>query len=1193
MYIHDTVSETHSDAPTPISLLERPARLALAFLWATGIVWASFSVGSTPARASAPAVTGPLEVNGENSPVVVRVSTPTDPVTVSASSLNLSVSNYYDDLNLTASVVASAGSLSLDTTGLTFGSLSTTSASFTVTGVTTSVLAALQSFTWSVPEVTGSASLTVEVTSALPTNVIYFSGNGHLYLATSATRAWSNVNGYVVAQPSRWGRPPHWGTITSEQENQFLTNALDGAWWISASRRSGSWIWTDGPERNTPLVYANWGAGEPSETRNCNLLDCRDERDATFYANSGLWNDEDDREIRKVLVEYSGNGTVDAPHIDTHTVTFDVRSRFAALIAYADGVTASATPTIADWTHTEVTGTIDGALAASLNSVLALPTVTGSAVTTTSAVQTLVDAYRVVLSYAASGGTPPTADHYAVLGVTGLDSSAISRLNGLVRGAGVSGVDTADELAALGAQAAIPPPPPIFVPAPEPEPDEDVADDQGDDVDDDARDDVADESGNEPDSAPESGPPGESSPAAPARGESTANGPTGEPIATDTAATAVTPNYRISPLATGRPASAPLVVRPNGSALVQTPLTVTAYVDGQPVSMALTVRGPNEIAVSGAGFSMQLRAVDASGAPATGDGADFVVPRGGRIVSSGIGFAPDTRVDAWAFSEPVFLGSSAVSSGGSFAVDVRIPDLLAVGNHTLQFTGTPTTGTAGAVSIGIVVSEVVADERPTTQIAAPPVTEPPAPTPVAKNAPPFEPVRALDDPAGVVELATTGVAVLAVASAASAAAARAGSSAGGASRGGERTEERSELGSITVAGIAVETQGQARGDASRLWRWPGTATVDRWSASWTVGLGSRLPLVSRLVADGSALRAIFGGATALLPALGVVFGVWAVIDTSGIAMPPTYALMVAIVLLGVLDAFAGALAFVVYALGVVFSGGIIDVDSIRALMGIGVLCFAPGLIASAFRAIRRTPAADGDELWERLVDFPVVALLAGMTAQAMVWGLNGVAGVDFPFGYEANSVAILVIAAMLVKLIIEESATRWFPARLALVSPSDVPEPSTARQSVTVVSKTAVYVFVVVAILGNVWQLWVAAAMFALPQILGLLGDRLPNSPVVWRLVPLGVPSLVMYFLVGTYSGIWIESWLGETADYARTSFVFITLPFLVIGVLYLIGREPKEEEVRWCYRPRYRWVYRIGGIAMLIFAFSQHMGWV
>lgn len=1184
----------------------RWGRLLLAFMWTTGVVWASFDLAGAPVQANAPAVTDTLSVTGASGPIAVPVSTPTDPVTVNASSLNLSVSNYYSDLALTATVSVTAGSLALDTTGLTFGSLATTSASFTLAGATTSVLAALQSFTWSVPEVTGSASLSVQVTSALPTNVIHFPGNTSLYLADpSVSKNWSDANDYVsTSAVPLWGRPPHLATITSEAENNYLRDQLSGNWWLGGSDAvtEGAWTWIAGPEKDQVIPTTNGNAAYTNWSRNCDFflpdwcqpddafwnedyLEFHGDSNSFWGYSAGTWNDRDSAEQNRVLVEYSGSTP---PHIESHTVTFSVESRFAHLIDYAtNDAPSSAFPVAPDaerWNWTEVIGSIDAPLAASLNTVLALPAVTGSAVSTTSAVQTLVDAYRAVLSYAASGGTAPTADHYAALGVTGLDSSAISRLNGLVRSAGVVGVDTANELAALAAQASAspPPPPPIFVPSPAPEPEPDPDEEP------------------EPEPEPEPSPEPEPAPApepVPESGTSSdsAEPTTAEPPVDVAPVEAVPPvPYRMSPLASGNPASQPLVVRPNGSALVQSPMSSSAYVDGQPVAVSVNTIGTNRIEISGSGFTLRLEALDADGAPATVDADEFVVPQGGRIVTSGSGFAAGTRVDTWAFSDPVFLGSSAVSGGGSFTVDVRVPDLLAAGNHTLQFTGTPTTGTSGALSVGIVVAEPIGEEAvPIEQTSTPPAAEPPSP-PIPANAPPYESVEALDDPAGVVELATTGVAVLAVASAASAAAARTGTSAGGGpSRGGERTDERAELGSIDVVGIAVETQGEARGDASRLWRWPGTALVDRWSASWTVGLGPRLPLVSRLVADGSALRAIFGGATAVLPLLGVVLGVWSVIDTGGIAMPPTYALMVAIILLGVLDAFAGALAFVVYAIGVAVSGGILDVDSIRALMGIGVLCFAPGLIASAFRAIRRTPAADSDELWERLVDFPVVSLLAGMTAQAMVWGLNGVAGVDFPFGYEANSVAILVIVVMLVKLVIEECATRWFPARLALVSPPDVPEPSTVRRSVTIVSKVSVYLFIVSAILGNVWQLWVAAVMFALPQVLTLFSDRVPNSPFVWRLVPLGVPSLVMYFLVGTYSAIWIESWLGETPDYARTSFVAMLAPFTLVGILYVVGREPNEDEVRWCYRPRYRWVYRLGGIAVLIFAFSQHMGWI
>jgi hypothetical protein len=39
----------------------------------------------------------------------------------------------------------------------------------------------------------------------------------------------------------------------------------------------------------------------------------------------------------------------------------------------------------------------------------------------------------------------------------------------------------------------------------------------------------------------------------------------------------------------------------------------------------------------------------------------------------------------------------------------------------------------------------------------------------------------------------------------------------------------------------------------------------------------------------------------------------------------------------------------------------------------------------------------------------------------------------------------------------------------------------------------------------------------------------------------------------------------------------------LILSILGLIGREGDEDEVRWIRQPRFVWVYRIGGIVMLL----------
>jgi hypothetical protein len=39
----------------------------------------------------------------------------------------------------------------------------------------------------------------------------------------------------------------------------------------------------------------------------------------------------------------------------------------------------------------------------------------------------------------------------------------------------------------------------------------------------------------------------------------------------------------------------------------------------------------------------------------------------------------------------------------------------------------------------------------------------------------------------------------------------------------------------------------------------------------------------------------------------------------------------------------------------------------------------------------------------------------------------------------------------------------------------------------------------------------------------------------------------------------------------------------LGLAVLAMIGREGNEGEIRWIRRPGFKWVYRIGGIIMLL----------
>ena len=290
------------------NLLNRAARLTLAFVWCTGIVWASFGVGESAVRAAAPAVTGPLTVS-QGANVTAWASTPLETVTTSA--LGLSLTNYYGDLTLSASATVSAGSLSIDTTGLSVTTTSASPTSITVAGSSSDVVTAMQSrLTWTTPTVGGNVTLTVEVTSALPSNTFFNSTNGHLYFGSTQGRNRANAESYASSL-SLWSRTSHLATITSPNENTFLTDTFAGLWWMGASRINNVWQWIAGPESGQTLVYGlppgePWRANEPSNTEQCGffnlVLTCRREHDAMFDSDLGNWNDEDEQLLRQVLV---------------------------------------------------------------------------------------------------------------------------------------------------------------------------------------------------------------------------------------------------------------------------------------------------------------------------------------------------------------------------------------------------------------------------------------------------------------------------------------------------------------------------------------------------------------------------------------------------------------------------------------------------------------------------------------------------------------------------------------------------------------------------------------------------------------------------------------------------------------------------------------------------------------------------
>ena len=126
----------------------------------------------------------------------------------------------------------------------------------------------------------------------------------------------------------------------------------------------------------------------------------------------------------------------------------NARSASQAIIANYDGT--NTVPTLADFVNIGVTGVISGQIAAINTFIAVRPTVdTDSQVE----VQAIVDAYAKLVSSAnglADGGVPLSANEFATLGLSSVDSSAeVSLLNDLIDVRSGTAVDSYAEVAAL------------------------------------------------------------------------------------------------------------------------------------------------------------------------------------------------------------------------------------------------------------------------------------------------------------------------------------------------------------------------------------------------------------------------------------------------------------------------------------------------------------------------------------------------------------------------------------------------------------------------------------------------------------------------------------------------------------------------------------------------------------------------
>jgi hypothetical protein len=273
----------------------------------------------------------------------------------------------------------------------------------------------------------------------------------------------------------------------------------------------------------------------------------------------------------------------------------------------------------------------------------------------------------------------------------------------------------------------------------------------------------------------------------------------------------------------------------------------------------------------------------------------------------------------------------------------------------------------------------------------------------------------------------------------------------------------------------------------------------------------------------------------------------------------------------------------VFVFGTIVMHGALSIEDIRLLLGVIIIGFGPALLANAFRAFRKEPGGTETYWWERIVDFAVIPFIGGWVTASMVGTLPALAGTTLAVANHINDFAFFVALAIMARVVLEEVVARTFPKRIDMLHPTIVDETDPIQKWISLAFRLTLFVFVTAALMGNVWQVWVGSALFILPTLIGFYSDRFKNFHMIWRILPTGIPGLAMTLLIASITTSLVGAWFGASPDLALWSFALLPIPMLILAVLGMFGREGLGGEVRWIQRPHLKWVYRIGGIVMLI----------
>jgi hypothetical protein len=536
---------------------------------------------------------------------------------------------------------------------------------------------------------------------------------------------------------------------------------------------------------------------------------------------------------------------------------------------------------------------------------------------------------------------------------------------------------------------------------------------------------------------------------------------------------------------------------------------------------------------------------------------------------TGTGLKPGSIATITVHSAPQVIGRFTVAHDGTLSSSAALPSGLSSGRHSLVVDGTTAAGSPVERTVAFTVSGknfglpvyLAADHPKQTER-----------TVIG--------VMAVALIAGGLGASATALGGASLTGGRSGGSARPGSARPSQSASVKRSGDESEV-DVNETGTLEEDL--ERGDRSRTHRAPGSRAVDRLSARLPNSIARFSPLLARVVNDGNYLRAMFGSLALLVPISGLALGGLAAANAHYEALPPATGLAVAIIVVGIFDVFAGFLAAAVYSVLVLAGGGVHGAADLRSLIDTDIVFFSVIMVVSATRSLRREPALDLAEWYDRAGDIVVGGLLGMWALTKAIDALPGLAGVDVPLDDNVRTVAFIALGCVVARYAAETLVMHWYPQRLTRVVPAEDTAVSIPVQWLGAIAKTAIIIFFAESYMGEVWELYASAAALLATMVLAIYEDAMPNWPFLRKVVPGGIIGLIFAIAVGNWIFHGLGHVLTDTNQVVAWAFFLIAVCFLFVQLVTSSARDGDEWVQTW-------WT-RVLGIPALAFAVLYAQG--